>query len=267
MSKATSHLQVEGLHKHFAGLKALDGVSFSLAAGECVALIGPNGAGKSTCFACIAGQLVPSAGQLLWRGQALQGLSPAKRLHMGLARTFQVAQTFESLTVLENLQLALSVGRLSLFDRLSERHLPAAQQLLEALDMGAWAGTVVSVLPYGLRKRLELGMAQAGLQAKARDAAPGLLLLDEPAAGLGPEERLGLMQHVRALAHRQGHAVLYTEHNMDAVFGVADRVIVLMGGRIVVDGGAQEVLGHERVRQQYLGGQGWPSAGGTDAAH
>jgi branched-chain amino acid transport system ATP-binding protein len=117
MSKATSHLQVEGLHKHFAGLKALDGVSFSLAAGECVALIGPNGAGKSTCFACIACQLVPSAGQLLWRGQALQGLSPAKRLHMGLARTFQVAQTFESLTVLEKHQIALSGGRFSVLDR------------------------------------------------------------------------------------------------------------------------------------------------------
>ena len=265
-STSERRLQVEGLSKHFAGLKALDGVGFGLAAGECVALIGPNGAGKSTCFACIAGQLPPSAGELRWGGVRLNGLSPAQRLVHGVARTFQVAQTFESLTVLENLQLSLSVGHLSLLDRLSTRHRTAALQLLDALDMGDWASTEVSVLPYGLRKRLELGMAQAGLQARARAAGPGLLLLDEPAAGLGPQERLGLMQHVRALARTHGHAVLYTEHNMDAVFGVADRVIVLMGGRVVVDGTAQEVLRHERVRQQYLGTHGEMAGGGRDAA-
>jgi branched-chain amino acid transport system ATP-binding protein len=266
MSPTGKRLQVVGLRKHFAGLKAIDGVDFGLTAGECVALIGPNGAGKSTCFACIAGQLVPSAGDLFWGDVRLNSLSPAQRLEHGLARTFQVAKTFESLTVLENLQLALSLGHLSLLDRLSRRHRTAAQQLLDALDMGDWAATEVSVLPYGLRKRLDLGMAQAGLQVRAQASGPGLLLLDEPAAGLGPEERLGLMRHVRSLAQAHGHAVLYTEHNMDAVFGVADRVIVLMGGRIVVDGTADEVLRHERVRQQYLGTHGWTPAGDTDAA-
>lgn len=248
-------LQVRDLKRHFGGVRALDGVSFELAAGHCVALIGPNGAGKSTCFACLAGQLQPQSGQVLWAGQLLLGLSPAQRLQRGVARTFQVAQTFEALTVLQNLQLVLSAGQLSWWDRLDQRHTRAAEALLEPMDLLAYRHAVVADLPYGAKKRLELAMALAGWPDAHRDTpsdVPRLLLLDEPAAGLAPAERQAMMALVRRVA-ASGVTVLYTEHNMDAVFGVADRVLVLMQGRLVADGRPEQVAQDPQVRQHYLG--------------
>jgi branched-chain amino acid transport system ATP-binding protein len=247
-------LQVCDLKRHFGGVRALDGVSFDLAAGQCVALIGPNGAGKSTCFACLAGQQQPQSGQVLWAGQPLLGLTPAQRLQRGVARTFQVAQTFEALTVLQNLQLVLSAGQLSWWDRLDARSPQAAEALLEAMDLQPLRHAVVADLPYGAKKRLELAMALAGWPDIHADASnvPRLLLLDEPAAGLAPAERQAMMALVRRVAHG-GVTVLYTEHNMDAVFGVADRVLVLMQGRLVADGTPEKVAEDPRVRQDYLG--------------
>jgi branched-chain amino acid transport system ATP-binding protein len=244
-------LQVRDLKRHFGGVRALDGVSFDLAAGQCVALIGPNGAGKSTCFACLAGQQQPQSGQVLWAGQALLGLTPAQRLQRGVARTFQVAQTFEALTVLQNLQLVLSAGQLSWWDRLDARSPQAAEALLEAMDLQPLRHAVVADLPYGAKKRLELAMALAAWPDGAADV-PRLLLLDEPAAGLAPAERQAMMALVRRVAHG-GVTVLYTEHNMDAVFGVADRVLVLMQGRLVADGTPEAVAQDAQVRASYLG--------------
>jgi branched-chain amino acid transport system ATP-binding protein len=244
-------LQVRDLKRHFGGVRALDGVSFDLAAGQCVALIGPNGAGKSTCFACLAGQQQPQSGQVLWAGQALLGLTPAQRLQRGVARTFQVAQTFEALTVLQNLQLVLSAGQLSWWDRLDARSPQAAEALLESMDLQPLRHAVVADLPYGAKKRLELAMALAAWPDGAADV-PRLLLLDEPAAGLAPAERQAMMALVRRVA-QGGVTVLYTEHNMDAVFGVADRVLVLMQGRLVADGTPEAVAQDAQVRASYLG--------------
>jgi branched-chain amino acid transport system ATP-binding protein len=244
-------LQVRDLKRHFGGVRALDGVSFDLAAGQCVALIGPNGAGKSTCFACLAGQQQPQSGQVLWAGQPLLGLTPAQRLQRGVARTFQVAQTFEALTVLQNLQLVLSAGQLSWWDRLDTRSPQAAEALLESMDLQPLRHAVVADLPYGAKKRLELAMALAAWPDGAADV-PRLLLLDEPAAGLAPAERQAMMALVRRVAHG-GVTVLYTEHNMDAVFGVADRVLVLMQGRLVADGTPEAVAQDAQVRASYLG--------------
>lgn len=248
-------LQVRDLKRHFGGVRALDGVSFELAAGHCVALIGPNGAGKSTCFACLAGQLQAQSGQVLWAGQPLLGLSPAQRLQRGVARTFQVAQTFEALTVLQNLQLVLSAGKLSWWDRLDQRSAQAAEAFLEAMDLQPMRHAVVADLSYGAKKRLELAMALAGWpdsRIGTSAEVPRLLLLDEPAAGLAPAERQTMMALVRRVAD-SGVTVLYTEHNMDAVFGVADRVLVLMQGRLVADGRPEQVAQDPRVRQDYLG--------------
>jgi len=244
-------LQVRDLKRHFGGVRALDGVSFDLAAGQCVALIGPNGAGKSTCFACLAGQQQPQSGQVLWAGQPLLGLTPAQRLQRGVARTFQVAQTFEALTVLQNLQLVLSAEQLSWWDRLDARSPQAAEALLESMDLQPLRHAVVADLPYGAKKRLELAMALAAWPDGAADV-PRLLLLDEPAAGLAPAERQAMMALVRRVAHG-GVTVLYTEHNMDAVFGVADRVLVLMQGRLVADGTPEAVAQDAQVRASYLG--------------
>ncbi len=246
-------LRVQDLRRHYGGVKALDGVSFEVQPGQCVALIGPNGAGKSTCFACLAGQQVPAHGRVFWQGQDVTGLAPAKRQALGMARTFQVAQTFEALTALQNLQLVLSRDRLSWWDRLSARHTAQALQGLAQVGLSAQAQAVVADLPYGAKKRLELAMALAGLPEQGKSVQGArVLLLDEPAAGLAPAERADMMALVRQVAH-EGVTVLYTEHNMDAVFGVADRVLVLMQGRLVADGTPEAVAQDPQVRERYLG--------------
>ncbi len=254
-------LQVQKLVKHFGGIHAVDGVSFDVAAGECVALIGPNGAGKSTCFACIAGQYALTGGHIVWNGQALEKLSPAARLRHGVARTFQVAQVFEALTVLQNVQLAVqaSLGRqaISTFKRLDTQSREAATALLEQTGLSELADEDTMSLPYGAKKRLELAVALA--------ASPRLLLLDEPAAGLAEAERASLMQLVKKLVG-QGVAVLYTEHNMDAVAGVADRVLVLIEGRLSAQGSFGEISRDSTVRRLYLG-EGLDESLDEGAAH
>jgi branched-chain amino acid transport system ATP-binding protein len=237
-----------------------------------VALIGPNGAGKSTCFACLAGQQVPTAGEVLWQGQSLLGKPPAERQRLGVARTFQVAQTFEALTVLQNIQLVLrGAAPLAWWDRLDSRQPERALRLAAQAGLQAQAHATVADLPYGAKKRLELAMALAGLQQavsdtdaaagadRALDQGPSLLLLDEPAAGLALAERADMMALVRQVAS-QGATVLYTEHNMDAVFGVADRVLVLMQGRLVADGLPDVVAQDPQVRERYLGMDFEPNA-------
>ena len=241
-------LRVTELVKHFGGVKAVNGVSFDVLPGECVALIGPNGAGKSTCFACIAGQYQSTGGIVQWNGQSLDGLTPAARLQRGVARTFQVAQVFEALTVLQNVQLAtqaaIGLKAISGFKSLAAQAVVPSLELLEKSGLASWANVDAISLPYGAKKRLELAIALA--------ASPQLLLLDEPAAGLEGEERKQLMHLVKSLAV-QGMAVLYTEHNMDAVRGVADRVLVLIEGTLAAAGTFDDISRNSTVRSRYLG--------------
>lgn len=266
-------LEVRGLFKHFGGVRAVDGVSFKVRPGECVALIGPNGAGKSTCFACIAGQYsnggknaqAGQGGDISWQGHTLDKLSPGQRLQRGVGRTFQVAQVFEALSVLQNVQLAAAAApaadggsrpRLSALRRVDAQHIDFAQALLLQTGLSELAGTDTLNLAYGAKKRLELAIALA--------ARPQLLLLDEPAAGLAEAERASLMRLVKSLA-AQGMAVLYTEHNMDAVAGVADRVLVLMEGKIVAEGSFDEVASDPVVRSRYLGEISGAASGASHA--
>jgi branched-chain amino acid transport system ATP-binding protein len=264
-------LQVKHVVKHFEGVHAVRGVSFTVQPGECVAMIGPNGAGKSTSFACIAGQHHLTSGEVHWNGKRVDGLVPAVRLKHGIARTFQVAQTFEALTVLQNVQLLTQAPRgLWAFDALAHTDSAGPMDLLERVGLQSQAGTSAQSLPYGAKKRLELALALAGLQyppgaAKSfASAQPQLLLLDEPAAGLAASERADLMQLVKSLtqgrAGRPGAAVLYTEHNMDAVFGVADRVVVLIDGEIAAQGSPEAIAQDATVRKRYLG-QWWSASG------
>lgn len=246
-------LTVKGLRQSYGGVQALRGIDFELNGGECVALIGPNGAGKSTCFACLAGQQRPLAGRMVWRGQDLDNVPVEHRSSLGVARTFQVAQVFEALTVLQNLQLVLQASHgLSVRDLLDECMLDQAMQWIKDAGLNHLGIEVLrspaAYLSYGGKKRLELAMAMAGLPA----ATEGLMLLDEPAAGLSPEERSDMMASVKRMTNG-GTTVLYTEHNMDAVFGVADRVLVLIDGQLVAQGSPQEVANNPFVRERYLG--------------
>ena len=244
-----SLLRVEGLRKSFGGVQAVQGLSFELAAGELLALIGPNGAGKSTSFNMVDGQLAPDAGRVLLAGQDITGLPPRAIWRLGVGRTFQIAQTCASFTVLQNLQLALlSHDRKTWrwWRRAQAHRVGDALALLAQVGMQDQADRPCSELAYGDIKRVELAMVLAH--------APRLLLMDEPTAGMAPAERLALMQLVRRLARERRMGVLFTEHSMDVVFGQADRVAVLVRGQLLAQGTPEAMRQDERVQAAYLGG-------------
>lgn len=244
----TALLQVQNICKSFGGVQAVRGVSFTLQAGEMLALIGPNGAGKSTTFNMVGGQLTPDSGQVLLHGENIAGLPPRAIWRKGVGRTFQIAQTFASLTVVENVQMALLSHDRRIFawwPRASAHRRADALALLDQVGMAAQADRACSELAYGDVKRVELSMALAH--------NPQLLLMDEPTAGMAPGERVALMQLTRDLAQQRRMGVLFTEHSMDVVFGQADRVAVLVRGQLLAQGTPQQVRDDERVQQAYLG--------------
>ena len=241
-------LCVTGLAKAFGGLRAVAGVGFSVAAARLVALIGPNGAGKSTCFNLLGGQLRADSGSARLAGVEMLGRSPQRLCRLGLGRTFQCPTTFLSMTVLESVQLALLAARGALWRgwRPVAAYLPEeAMAVVARVGLGEHARRFCAELSYGDLKRVELALALA--------ARPRLLLMDEPTAGLAPSERHDLMVLVRGLVRDQGLAVLFTEHDMDVVFGHADRVIVLDHGRVIADADPAEVRADPRVQAVYLG--------------
>ena len=241
-------LEVDGLHRSFGGVQAVAGVGFAVAAGQMLALIGPNGAGKSTLFNMLNGQLRPDAGRVLLRGRDITGLPPRRIWRMGVGRTFQITATFGSMTVRENVQMALlsHYRRLmGLWRPVAAQQREAAEALLARLGMAEQAGRACGILAYGDLKRVELAVALAN--------DPALLLMDEPTAGMAPAERIGLMALTAAIARERGIAVLFTEHDMDVVFGHADRILVLDRGRLIAEGPPDAVRADARVREVYLG--------------
>ena len=243
-----SLLQVRGLSKSFGGVRAVAGVDFEVAPGELLALIGPNGAGKSTCFNMLNGQLRPDAGSILLDGRELVGLVPRTVWRLGVGRTFQITATFSSMTVRENVQMALIShhrGIYSMWRPMRARHAEEADALLAQVGMQGQEERPASILAYGDLKRLELAVALAN--------SPRLLLMDEPTAGMGPRERIELMALTAGIARARSIAVLFTEHDMDVVFGHADRVLVLDRGELIAQGAPAAVRADERVRQVYLG--------------
>ena len=243
-----SLLVAERLEKSFGETRAVTGVSFSLDAGEMLALIGPNGAGKSTCFNMLNGQLHPDSGRVLLAGRDISRLSPRHISRLGVGRRFQLAATFTSMTVRENVQMALIAqsGEVWRFVRpAGVLYVAEADALLALVGMADQAERAASVLAYGDLKRLELAMALAG--------TPRLLLMDEPTAGMAPVDRTALMALVRRIARARGVAVLFTEHDMDAVFSTADRILVLDQGHLIAEGDAAAIRADPRVRAVYLG--------------
>jgi len=241
-------LEVEGLAKAFGGVQAVSGVSFAVDAGDLLALIGPNGAGKTTCFNMINGQLAPDAGSIRLQGKDLAGKAPRDICRAGIGRTFQITATFGSMTVRENVQVALlSHARMlgELISSVDKRFLSEACALLERVGMRDQSEQQCALLSYGDLKRVELAIALA--------SRPRLLLMDEPTAGMAPAERGALMTLAAGLARDERIAVLFTEHDMDVVFGHADRVIVLAGGELIAEGSPAEVRANPQVREVYLG--------------
>ena len=243
-----SLLKVSGLGKSFGGVRAVDGVNFELAPGELLALIGPNGAGKSTTFNMVNGQLRADAGSIVLDGHELIGKTPREIWRLGVSRTFQIAETFASLTVVENVQMALLSADRKLFSmwrRAADHQRERALELLDQVSMKAQADRPCSVLAYGDVKRVELAMAMAN--------DPKLLLMDEPTAGMAPKERNNLMALTKQLVIDRGMAVLFTEHSMDVVFAYADRMIVLARGRLIAEGEPLAIRDDPKVQEVYFG--------------
>ena len=248
MTEPTPVLEVEDVRRAFGGVQAVDGVSFALARGEIRALIGPNGAGKSTFFNILTGQLRADAGDVRWHGRSILGLPPHAIWRLGISRTFQITATFGTLTALENVQVA----RLSHTGRSRALVTPAARletapsrTLLEQVGLAEQATRPAGVLAYGDLKKLELAIALAN--------DPTLLLLDEPTAGMAPAERGALMWVTARIARERQLTVLFTEHDMDVVFAVADRIMVLHQGRVIADGPPMAVRADAQVQAVYLG--------------
>jgi branched-chain amino acid transport system ATP-binding protein len=243
-----SILCVRHLSKAFGGVRAVDNVSFDVGEGEFLALIGPNGAGKSTCFNIINGQMMPDAGEIRFADHSIVALPPREIWRLGIGRTFQIAATFGSMTVAENVQLALVSHHGEIFRfgaALRDRRFARARQLLDQVGMADAANRACKELAYGDVKRVELAIALAN--------NPRLLLMDEPTAGMAPRERNDLIALVKRLVIEKNISVLFTEHSMDVVFAYADRIIVLARGVLIAEGNSAAIRDNREVQQVYLG--------------
>ncbi|MBT8170975.1 ABC transporter ATP-binding protein [Falsiruegeria litorea] len=242
-------LSVRNLAKSFGGIKAVQDVNFDVGKGEFLALIGPNGAGKTTCFNMLNGYLKPNTGSVKLNGKELLGTPPRKIWRLGVGRTFQITETFLSMTVLENIQMALiSYHRrvFDLFSRATRMYVDEAMALLDLVNMSEQAQRACSELAYGDLKRLELAIALAH--------EPALLLMDEPTAGMAPSERIALMALTAEIVEREGVSVVFTEHDMDVVFAHSHRILVLNRGELIAEGTGEEIRANATVQEVYLGG-------------
>ena len=241
-------LEAQGLAKSFGGVQAVRGMSFVVDPSEIVALIGPNGAGKSTCFNMLMGQLVADSGRVRILGQDVTGWPPRRIWRQGVGRTFQITQILPSFTVRENVQLALLSHHRRLFDvfrRARLAYADEADRLLLRVGIEDFADRACGLLAYGDLKRVELAIALAN--------RPRLLLMDEPTAGMAPAERIALMELTAGIAKADGVGVLFTEHDMDVVFGHADRIMVMHRGGLIAEGAPRAVRDDAEVRAVYLG--------------
>ena len=243
-------LELVEVSRHFGGLKAVDGVTLSVRSGARHAIIGPNGAGKTTLFGLVSGELPTTAGTITLLGADITGLAPHRRAARGIARTFQITKLFLDLTVLENVLLAcealdwrkFTVHRpLSSYADLGER----AASLLEMFRLSELRHVLARHISYGHQRQLEVALSLAG--------RPRLLLLDEPMAGLSAGERDAMRDLLGGLD--PAIAVLLIEHDMDVAFGFAERITVLDQGRVVADGGRDEIGANDMVQRIYLGSQ------------
>lgn len=255
MVSATSLLTVTALSKSFGGVHALDEFGFSLDTGELVGLIGPNGSGKTTAFNLLTGILKPTAGKIVFRGHDVTGNTPEHNATLGMARTFQNIRLFRDLPVLDNVMVGLHMRRGAGFlptvlrlsrARASERDIRGrARRMLDILGLSRRADDLVNSLPYGEQRKVEF--------ARALASEPRLLLLDEPTAGMNPQETADLGQTIRRVHDDLGITTFLVEHDMKTVMGLCDRIIVMTQGRLLAQGSPTEVQENPLVIEAYLG--------------
>ncbi len=241
-------LQVTGLSKDFDGFQAINDVDFRLQENERHAIIGPNGAGKTTFFNLITGHLLPSKGEVVFRGRTITGMPPHRVVKLGLARSFQRINIYPRLSVFENVQVALIArdnGHYRFFTLADTLHREATTELLELVGLADEARETAGELAYGKQKQLELSISLA--------ANPQVLLLDEPTAGMSPQETNEAIKLIDDVTKARGLTLLFTEHDMSVVFGISDRITVLHLGEIIASGTPDEVRKDPEVRRIYLG--------------
>jgi branched-chain amino acid transport system ATP-binding protein len=241
-------LEVRGLAKNFGALRASDGIDFDVVEGETHAVIGPNGAGKTTFIAQLAGNLRPDAGRIRFAGEDITALPAPRRARKGLARSFQITSVYPEFTVLDNVALAVQAHSGHSFRfwspaRADESLRAPARAVLETVGLQEKMHVLAANLAHGEQRQLEVAMVLA--------TRPRLLLLDEPMAGMGPDESQRMIELLQSLKGRQ--TIVLVEHDMDAVFRLADRISVLVYGRIIATGTPQEIRNNAEVRRAYLG--------------
>jgi len=243
-------LEVEGLSKSFGGLKAVNDVHLQVREGELSSIIGPNGAGKSTFFNLIGGKFRPDAGRIVFQGKDITGLAPHRVCKMGLSKSFQRQNIFPRLTAFENIQVAV----LSEQGKIRNMVFPAKKQcrsetgrVLERVGLLDKQNALAGLLSYGDQKRLEIGLALAN--------RPKLLLLDEPTAGMSPDETIIITNLIKKLADEWGLTLLFVEHDMSVVFGISEKIRVMHLGGLIAEGTPEEVQANPEVQKVYLGGE------------
>ena len=247
-------LQMENVVMQFGGVRAIDGLSLEVNRGEIVALIGPNGAGKTTAFNCITGIYTPTSGSVKFDGRDLRGNAPDAITKLGIARTFQNIRLFSNLTVFDNVLIAEHLrekdnvfsATLRLNRKEEERMRAETEQLLQEQGLYAYKDDIASSLPYGLQRRLEI--------ARALATKPELLLLDEPAAGMNPQETQELTDFIVKIRDQYHLSIFMIEHHMDLVMQISERIYVLNFGRLIAHGTPEEIQNNQEVIDAYLGG-------------
>ena len=246
-------LETRGLTKSFGGLVAVDGVDLAIEEGESISVIGPNGAGKSTLINLVTRMLDPTAGEIEFKGESITGYEPHEVVQKGVSRSFQTASIFPELSVEENAQIASLAAEHGSFRLNFLRHRnnygeveASAREILDAVDLLGQRTVTAEDLPYGDKRRLELAIALA--------SEPDLLLMDEPTAGMSPEETAATVRLIERVKEELGLTILLVEHDMEVVFNVADRIVVLHRGAVIAEGAPEEVQGDPEVQEAYLGG-------------
>jgi branched-chain amino acid transport system ATP-binding protein len=240
-------IRVENLKKSFGGLMAVSDVSFELAEGEITSIIGTNGAGKTTLFNLLTGHIKPDAGEIFFKGKRITGLPPYRICKMGIGRSFQKANIFPRLTVFENVQVALmSWGKKSRNIFLASRKLMVKEtnEILESIGLGGKEHLKAGLLAHGDQRLLEIGITLG--------SHPDLILLDEPTAGMSPEESQSAVKLVQKIAKEMNLTVLFIEHDMNVVFGISEKVRVMHIGRVIAEGTPEEIRANQEVQKIYL---------------